>query len=186
MVDYYSRWFEDIKLSKINSESVVNALKISFAIFGIPEIIKCDRGLQFNSLLIKKFACEYDFRLIFSDPCYPQGNGCAERAVQTAKRLYRQAGPLAALMAYRTTPLDVTGCSPSQLLMGRNNRTKLPMVPQNYKPEWPDYKQVDKRNNEEKLKSVESYNKRKGIPPPLEEGQQVRIRLPQEKRWSEP
>ena len=142
MVDYYSRWFEVIKLSKINSESVVNALKISFAIFGIPEIIKCDRGVQFNSFLFRKFASEYDFRLIFSDPYYPQGNGCAERAVQTAKRLYRQADPL-----------DVTccspGCSPSQLLMGRNIRTKLPMAPQNYKPEWLDLKQVEKRDNEE-------------------------------------
>ena len=109
VVDYFSRWFEAVQLTRIDSDSVITGLKRIFSIFGIPEIVKSDEGLQFNSTLFRKFAAEYDFEHIISDPFYPQGNGCAERVVQVAKRLLRQADPWAALMAYRSAPLDTTG-----------------------------------------------------------------------------
>ena len=151
-------------------------------------MVKSDRGLQFNSLMFKNFATEYDFRLTFSDPFYPQGNGCAERAVQVAKRLYRQPDPYIALMSYRTTPLDTTGCSPSQLLMGRAMRTKLPTLPQNLTPSWPDMEAVRDKDAQSKRKSAESFNCRNGARklPPLMEGQNVRIKLPKDKYWSQP
>ena len=36
--------------------SVIYALKNLFAVFGIPKIIKSDRGLQFNSHMFRKFS----------------------------------------------------------------------------------------------------------------------------------
>lgn len=187
VVDYFSRWFEVVPMKKIDSESVISALKRIFACFGIPEIVKSDRGLQFNSLMFRNFASEYDFKLLFSDPFYPQGNGCAERAVQVAKRLYRQPNPLVALMSYRTTPLDTTGYSPSQLLMGRSIRTKLPTLPQCLAPGWPDMDTVRNNDAQAKKRTADLFNRRKGVRklPALTEGQQVRIRLPQDKQWSQ-
>ena len=186
-VDYFSRWFEFVNLDRINSESVIFALKILFAVFGIPEIIKSDRGLQFNSHMFRKFSIEYDFKLIFSDPYYPQGNGCAERAVQVAKRILKQADVPVAPMAYRSTPLDTTGNSPSHLLMGRNIRTTLPILPQNLQPAWPDMEQVRINDSFAKTQSANSFNKRKGARdlPVITSNQPVRIRLPRDKEWSE-
>jgi hypothetical protein len=188
VVDYFSRWFVTIKLNRIDSTSVINALKNIFVNFGIPEIIKSDGGLQFNSLMFKNFSIDYDFVHIISDPYYPQGNACAERAVQTAKRLLKQADPLLALMAYRTTPLDSTGYSPSQLLIGRNMRTKLPTLPVNLTPCWPDFVEVRENDNEAKNKSAANFNRRKGARklPEIPIGQQVRVRLPLDKAWSAP
>ena len=127
-VDYYSRWFDVVLLKRIDSDSVVRVLKNMFSTFGIPDVVKSDGGLQFNSMLFRKFAKEYDFVHYLSDPYYTQGNACAERAVRTAKRLLKQPDPLMALLSYRSTPLDTTGYSPAQLLMGRSLRTKLPIL----------------------------------------------------------
>jgi len=188
VVDYFSRWIEVDKLYRIDSDTVIKSLKRIFATFGIPEIVKSDRGLQFNSLMFKQFSYDYEFQLMFSDPYYPQGNGCAERAVQVAKRLFRQTDPYASLMAYRSTPLDVTGYSPSQLLMGRTIRTKLPTITQKLSPAWPDLSDVKSNDASAKAKSADGFNKRKGARklPELREDQQVRIRLPHEKHWSQP
>lgn len=188
VVDYYSRWFEVVKLHMCDSESVINALKVIFSTFGIPDIIKSDRALSFTSFSFKNFARDYDFVHYLSDPYYPQGNGCAERAVQVAKRLYKQADPLVALMAYRSTPLETTGYSPAQLLMGRNIRTQLPVLPLNLIPNWPDMKEVQVNDENAKIKSAKYFNQRKGarVLSQLKEGQDVRVRLPKDKEWNTP
>ena len=187
-VDYFSRWFEVIEMKTISSECVIRALKRLFTTFGIPEIIRSDGGLQFDSLMFKNFANDYNFVHLISDPYFPQGNGCAERAVQAAKRLLRQSDPVAALMAYRSTPLETTGYSPAQLLMGRNIRTKLPVLPMKLMPRWPSFNNVIKTDYLCKSRSANSFNKRNGarVLPPLHTGQMTRIRLPGDKQWSSP
>ena len=108
--------------------------------------------------------------------------------MRVAKRLLRQSDPLAAVMAYRSTPLETTGYSPSQLLMGRNIRTKLITLPHNLTPHWPDQTVVRVNDERMKRRTAESYNRRKGARPlpPLTEGDLVRIRLPNDKQWSDP
>ena len=174
------------KLPRIDSETVINHLKEIFAIHCIPDVIRNDRGLQFTSIVFKNFATKNNISLTYSDPYFSQGNGCAERAVRVARMLFKQADPLAALMAYRTTPLDIetTGYSPSQLLMGRDIKTMLPMLPHKLFPKYTPSCDVRDNDSKAKAKSAESCNMRKGVKtlPELKDNQAVRVRLPAEKQ----
>ncbi|XP_067945267.1 uncharacterized protein [Watersipora subatra] len=62
---------------------------------------------------------------VTSSPYYPQSNGAAERAVQTAKKILSQDDPAAALMTYRCSK-TVTGYSPNEVMLGADVRTSLP------------------------------------------------------------
>ena len=135
VVDYYSRYIELALVRSTTTASVINHTKSIFARHGIPQIIVSDNGPQFASKQFEEFAQKYEFTHITSSPAYPQANGEAEKAVQTAKSLLTKAeDPYLALLAYRATPLE-QGLSPAELLFGRKLRTKLPTVPSQFSPD---------------------------------------------------
>lgn len=185
VVDYFSRWLEIVNLEDTTTATLVQKVKNIFARWGIPEIVRSDNGPQFSSSLFKAFAIEYGFIHTTSDPHYPQGNGAAERAVQTAKRILKQEDPFLALMTYRATVMETTGCSPAQLIMGRNIRTRLPVIKSQLYPRWPDLVKVAEKDAEAKLRSTRNYNSQHGtrdlryIPP----GSAVLMQNPIEKTW---
>ena len=126
VVDYYSIWFEIKKLNDQSSARVILIMKELFSTHGIPDIIVSDNGPQFSSDAFRLFATEYDFVHVTSSPKYPRANGEVERSVLMVKALLRKnEDPYQALLAYRSTPLQ-NGFSPSELLMGRRLRTKVP------------------------------------------------------------
>ena len=89
------------------------------------------RNLFNSTHEFKEFAKEWGFRHTTSSPEYPQSNGAAERAVQTAKRILKKAAadhkdPFEGLLKYRNTPFQDIGVSPVQLLMSRRTRTMIP------------------------------------------------------------
>ncbi|XP_043234595.1 uncharacterized protein K02A2.6-like [Amphibalanus amphitrite] len=114
---------------------------------------------------------------------YYEGNGAAERGVQTAKRIMAQPDPYLALLTYRSTPLDVTGCTPSQLIMGRQLRSRLPTTKAHLAPRWPDMAHIARRADEAKRKSTADFNRRHGVRPlpALRPGDVVLTRLPGER-----
>ena len=115
-----------------------------------------------------------------SSPKYPRANGEIERAVRTVKALLRKnEDPYPALLAYRSTPLQ-NGFSPSELLMGRRLRTKVPAMPSILKPnvQDTDRQRVQLREDEYRSKQQIYHDKRHQARalPSLTTGQQVWVR----------
>ena len=105
---------------------------------------------------------EYEFKPITSSPYFPQANGEAERAVGTIKNLLKKSNdPYRALLAYRTTPLQV-GYSPAQLLMGRVLRSMVPTTKSQRKACVPDPNQVRERNKRNKARQKQDFDSHHG------------------------
>ena len=134
LVDYFSRYIEVEQLSSTTYSTVIKVLDQIFSTHGIPNTVISDNGPHFDSDQFKSYAREMGFHHQTSSPRYAQSNGEAERAVQTAKNLFRKNANLAAaLLAYRSTPLT-NGYSPAELLFGRQVRSRLVNTPQ--QPAW--------------------------------------------------
>ena len=113
-----------------------------------------DNGPQFSSEAFAEFSKKYQFEHKTSSPYYPQCNGEAERAVGTIKRMLNKEGdPYLALLAYRTTPLQI-GYSPSELLMCRKLRSTVPLLRSQRTPQVPDAESVRSRDQDNKRKTL--------------------------------
>ena len=175
IIDYYSRWIEIAKLEKTDTSSVIAHTSSIFARHGIPEIVMSDNGPQFSSGLYAEFAKNYGFQHLTSSPLHPQGNGEAERGVKIIKDLLRKAeDPYKALLAYRSTPLEI-GFSPSELLMSRRLRTTLPALPELRSPAVPDSVEVLLRDEKAKERQKRDFDSRRGAKelPDLQPGDTV-------------
>lgn len=139
--DYFSKWLEIILLKNKTSSEIIKHLKILFATFGIPKTVVCD-NMPFYSYECKTFSKHWNFEFCTSSPKYPRSNGQAERAVQTAKQMFRKCSHdnidiQLALLEFRNTPVSGIGISPTQMLMNRLTRTKLPIHSELLKPAIP-------------------------------------------------
>ena len=54
--DYFSRYLEVVRLTTATSTSVIQALKMIFSWYGIPEVVRSDSGLQYTSKEFEEFA----------------------------------------------------------------------------------------------------------------------------------
>ena len=160
VVDYFSRYVELAKIHSQTSASIINHLKPIMASHGICEYFHSDGGKYFTSNEFKEFAMQYDFKLVTSSPKFAQSNGMIERHVGTIKDMLKKADdPYLALLSYRSLPLH-NGFSPSQLCMGRNLRTPLPVNPKVLDPNWPAMKKVAAREKTLKHKQKYYHDKR--------------------------
>ena len=178
VVDYFSRWTEIKLLTSQSSSRTIHHIKSIFATHGIPDVVVSDNGGQFGSQKFADFAETYGFSHVTSSPKHPQSNGEAERAVQTVKNLLRKASdPYLALLNYRVAPLQ-NGYSPAQLLMGRQLKTTVPVLPSTLLPSTPDYNKVMAKESANKEQQRHHYNTRHGAKdlPPLRPGDSVWVR----------
>jgi len=196
VTDFYSKYFEIELLRQSTATCLINNLKKIFARYGIPDEVISDNGSQYSNTRnlfdsthqFKVFAKEWGFKHTTSSPEYPQSNGAAERAVQTAKRILKKADadgkdPFEGLLKYRNTPFEDIGVSPVQLLMSRRTRTMLPthkrlLLPQSVNPDT-----VVKALKARQDKTAAYYNQNSRDLPPLEPGDKVRIRPGSEHQW---
>ena len=158
VVHYFSRWTEIAHLTQTTSSAVIEHMKAIFARQGIPEVIVSDTSPQFNSRMFVSFSENYGFTHPTSSPLHPQGNGEAERAVQTVKKLLKKADdPYVALLNYNATPLQ-HGSSPAELLMGKKLRTRVPTLPTQHVPDGRDMSKFQETDAHLKLRQKINYD----------------------------
>ena len=131
VIDYMSNYPEIALLTGKDIKSVIKALKPIFARHDIPSEVTSD-NVPFTSHEFLKFSSHYGFKYSPISPRDSNANGKAEMGVKIVKKLLKKAydsdsDPYLAILNYRAAPLEC-GRSPAQLLMGRNVRTRLPMI----------------------------------------------------------
>ena len=172
IVDYYSRFIEIAQLNGLTASEVITRTK---SIFARHETVVSDNGPQYSSEAYKTFAEDYQFKHVTSSPYFPQSNGEAERAVRTIKDLLKKSGdPYLALLAYRSTPLEVD-YSPSQLLMSRTLRSSIPTTRAQRVPQIPDSVTVGAKDDTIKARQKRNFDSRHGARtlPTLKQGDSV-------------
>lgn len=112
-----------------------------------------------------------------SSPYLPRPNGLAERSVQTIKKLLTKSvesnsDPYVALLHYRTTPRGNLP-SPSELLMSRYLRTKIPSVVRHFEPRVLDGNDYMHKVQSKLEKCTEYYNRKSKVLKPVGEGDKV-------------
>ncbi|KAK3747909.1 hypothetical protein QZH41_010212 [Actinostola sp. cb2023] len=144
-------------------------------------------GPQFSCAEFQEFAKKYEFKHITSSPRYPQSNGLVERTVQTVKHILKkakhdQADPNLALLDLRNTPIDGIGLSPTQMLMGRGTRTRLPTDSKLLKPL---FNSADIKPALEKIQAKQKLYYDKSAKPlePLKKGDRVGTRNEAKGTW---
>lgn len=166
---------------------MITQLKSIFSRHGIPEQLISDNGPPFNSESLKNFCSDWEIEHVTSSPYFPRSNGLAERSIRTVKSLLKKchetkSDPYIALLQYRTTPKGSLE-SPSELLMSRKLRTKLPILKKNLKPKLINYRRHRrlKKEKQEKLKTY--YNKRTKNLKPLKKGEKVFYKKSPSSEW---
>ena len=177
VVDYYSRYIEIAKLFKTTSLGGIQHMKSIFGRHGIPEILISDNGPQYSADEFASFVREYGITHLTSSPGHSSGNGLAERSVKTVKALlHGSKDPYIALLNYRATPL-ANGYSPSELLMNRKLRTKLPVMPITLHSTVPNPNDLKEYETQYRAKQKSNFDKRHAAKPLplLREGDEVYV-----------
>ena len=133
LVDAYSKYPCIYSTSSTSTKSTTDLLEEAFAHFGYPHSLVTDNATTFTSDEIQLWCKDRGIVNLRGAPYHPATNGAAERLVQTFKQALRKSEhpPKKALQEflqqYRRTPLPA-GYSPSELLNGRQIRTRIDLL----------------------------------------------------------
>ncbi|XP_052777918.1 uncharacterized protein K02A2.6-like [Mya arenaria] len=187
VVDLYSRYFECGLLRNMRTDTVIHKLKGYFAAHGISSKVISDNAGQYCSQEFDKFAREWDFEHVTSSPLHSQGNGVAEKCIQTIKKMFTKSlqdnkDPYLAVLEYRNAPLSC-GKSPVQLLMSRETRSILPVTRKHLEPKVQNRQEIKSKMSKSKIKSKTWFDKSAKPLTQLSQGETIRIK--QGKRWKQ-
>lgn len=177
IVDSYSNWIELAQIKTKTALEVIHVFKEVFSRLGIPDKITSDNN-PFSSFLFKLFCKDYGIEYSPSSPLYAKSNGLAEKAVGICKQIIKKSQEsreeiTLGLMEYRNTPLKFLGFSPSQLLMSRNMRTKIPCLSERLQPKVIDPNLIQSKLNFRQNQQVKYYNRSARPLPALFEGEHI-------------
>ena len=192
LVDCYSDWPDIISMGQITATGLISALRQSFCMTGVPDIVWSDQGTQFMSKQFQEFSKQWGFKHITSSPRYPQSNAKSEATVKSMKKLIRTSWQgrsmdedvlSRALLQYRNTPSRKDGLSPAQKLFGRPVQDILPAHRRSFALEWQKTVDAEKSLLESKEKSEIYYNQNARTLPDINVGSNVAIHNGETKQW---
>ncbi|XP_056017006.1 uncharacterized protein LOC130053652 [Ostrea edulis] len=142
-----------------------------------------DNGPQYTSAEFAKFTSAYGILHITSSPLHQQPNGLAERAVQTVKNIIHKCQETGddvylSLLDLRNTPRDNDTGSPSQRLMGRRAKTRLPITTKLRQPSYIAPETVTSKLMDYRSKQKQYYDQGTKKREELKPGDSVRIKTP--------
>ena len=184
IVDRFSGYPFVSRLKRTNTEAIVKEFEAVFDNYGLPRRIRTDGGPQFRG----PFANFCSARGIIHEktsPYHPASNGHAEAAVKSMKGLLRKCEQRRepyekAIVAWRNLP-RADGFSPAAMFLGRSPRTLLPEIPRGST----DLTQASEARREMQNRVKREHDKRAKELPKLNIGDQVRIRHPTKKMWTD-
>lgn len=161
--DYYSKWFEAIKVPSKCIRVVIMELEKLFSKFGIPNEIISD-NVPFNAYEFKVFCAENNINHKVISPKHSQSNGMVEKSVGIFKKMfkkinYEEKKLWYSILEYRNSPLEGVNLSPAQLMFNRRLRTRIPVCKELLKPELYDSDMIKKAIDSNKVKQEYYYNK---------------------------
>ncbi|KAI7802904.1 hypothetical protein IRJ41_022848 [Triplophysa rosa] len=185
LIDYFTKWPEVGFASSVTTQTVLKFLTTLFAREGNPCTINSINGPQFTSSEFAEFLKEQGIKHIKTSVYHPQANGAIERfnrvlkeCLQTAEvaRNPWKSTVLTMLKRYRATTHAMTGETPF-LLLGRNMRTKLNVLPPEVGPDQ--FTQVRDRVKRRQAKSKHYTDCKRGSKfRNIKVGDKVRVRKP--------
>ena len=130
--DYFSKWMEAYPIPDQTAETVVEKFVSKFVCrFGVPKVLHSDQGQNFESKVFKEMCDILGIDKTRTTPYNPKSNGLIEKFNHTLittvsmlidphnrQRDWDLKVPLA-LFAYRSSPQESTGDTPSMLMLGR-------------------------------------------------------------------
>ncbi|GKB70570.1 reverse transcriptase domain-containing protein [Tanacetum coccineum] len=128
-VDYVSKWVEAQALPTNDARVVVKFLRRLFSRFGVPKALISDKGTHFCNSQLEKALQRYGVTHKLSMAYHPQSDGQTEVTNMAIKRILERSvgyNPKGwskklndALWAFRTAYKTPTGCTPFQLVYGK-------------------------------------------------------------------
>ncbi|KAM7284844.1 uncharacterized protein ISCGN_001938 [Ixodes scapularis] len=137
VVDAYSKWLEVKPMHSTTSTRIIDALRSTFATFGVPRILFSDNAPNFVSNEMDEFVTRNGIKHYTSAPYHLATNGQAERMVgETKKALLKlkegtiQCRIARFLFRQHTTVSTSTGKTPAEAMFGRRIATPLDLMNQ--------------------------------------------------------
>ena len=155
-----------------------------FAVLGIPEEIVTDNGPQFRDEF-KNCCRKLDIKHSTSSPYHPQGNGKAENAVKTVKRIHKKCknSEHLALLEFNTTITEGYTTSPAERFFGRRCRGQMMTTKKSLRPKY-NTKEEDMIRNRLISTQKKYHDRNVRERKELKKEQPVLMKKPGETTWS--
>jgi hypothetical protein len=139
VVDYFTKWLCIVPMPDQTAETCATAFVTEFVCnFGVPQQLHSDQGRQWESALWIEMCKRLHTHKSHTTPLHPQGDGQAERSVQTVKDILSKLArdepknwdvwlPYVK-MAYNSSVHRVTGETPHFLMRGVEMRTPVTLL----------------------------------------------------------